>query len=72
MGCQHPFGKSLCLLCQLSILTERISLSKNMVKNACVHFGRVERQANDLMVNDQGELSLSAAWRLSEGRKVER
>lgn len=41
-------------------------------KNACVHFGRVEEQVNDLVVHDQGMLGLSAAWRLSEGRRVER
>lgn len=57
----------------MSALTERISLLKNMVKNnACVQFGRVERQVNDLMVNGQGKLGFSAAWRLSEGRRVER
>lgn len=37
-----------------------------------MHFGRVETQVNDLTVNDQGILGLSAAWRLSEGRGVER
>lgn len=30
-------------------------------ENACVHFGRVEEQVNDLVVNDQGKLGLSAA-----------
>lgn len=41
-------------------------------KIACAHFGRVERQVNDLVVNGQGKLGFSAAWRLSEGRRVER
>lgn len=41
-------------------------------ENAYVHFGRVEEQVNDLVVNDQGKLGLSAAQRLSEGSRVEK